>query len=77
MDLKQKAREWLLNYAATTADGPILTETERLADFAAKCVAEEREACAKEMDQLAAKTDGEIADWLHSGAAVIRARKDS
>ena len=69
MDLKQKAREWLTNYAANTADGPILNEAERLVDFAAQCVTEEREACAK------------IADtWLGSMyqlAKTIRARKDS
>ena len=69
MDLKQKAREWL-----DRNNGVFWATDDKLAAFAAQCVAEEREACAKEMDKLAARTEGEIADWLHSGAAVIRAR---
>ena len=84
MDLKQKAREWRLYYLADSPNSPILTEAERMARFAAQCVAEEREACEKRVLNIASKVAKEqkwhIGGFLGAVAEeleAIRARKDS
>ena len=81
-DLKQKAREWL-----DGNNGVFWATHELLADFAAQCVADEREACAKIADKKALEyeRDSDKSDSWEIGftygagcvAELIRARKDS
>lgn len=91
MDLKQKAREWLTSNSVWPTTGSLEMPRREvicaMADFAAQCVAEEREACAKERpgawnppysDPRSQSVYARgVSDALDMYEKAIRARKDS